>query len=818
MNEETKGPEAPTSEKPPLREISQEELVQILKAHREWVVSGKKEGEKADLHGANLPQRDLNGANLREANLRDANLQGANLYRTNLQGAHLYGANLQGARLDEANLQEANVQAADLTNVEGLTDEALKGTRNWRLAYYSKEGLVSLGLPPDHNERVQRRELSGYQLRGANLQGADLYRANLQEANLGEANLQVAALNGANLQEADLLGANLQGAWLDGANLQRANLGGANLQGAILFGANLHGANLFDANLEGADLFGANLQEAHLIGSDLSGADLTRANLEKAELSGIKGLAEAKLQNANLEGATGLLGTEFARADVTGARLPEDIREFKTLDTITETSKNARKIFLWMLLGCAYSWLTIATTTDARLLTDSASSPLPIIQTEIPIARFYWAAPFVLVMVYVYLHLYLRMLWKGLAGLPAIFPDGKQLDERAYPWLLNGLVRRHFKRLKEDRPPLVRLEEWTTIFLAWWTVPVTLAAFWLRYLRRHEGWGTGWHVVLILTSVVIGIMFYRSAARTLRGANPTTLRWKTFWRERRTFQAACTALLGVLLSVLSFGAIEGFRDNHALRFFGMLDARGFPPNGAVSGGVEQFVKKWVPLALETLGYSPFADLVEAELSIKPENWTGIGDKAQIAQVKKARLSRMDLRHALAFGAFLVKAGLDEADIQGAVLVDANLQEANLRGANLQWAVLGGANLQGAVLEYANLQGADLAGANLQGANLEYANLQGADLDRANLQGADLFGANLREADLDGANLQGADLDRANLQGADLYEAKLQGAELRYGEGLTQEELDGACGDEKTELPSGMSIKPCPQEKKREKKK
>ena len=728
MNEETKGPEAPTSEKPPLREISQEELVQILKAHREWVVSGKKEGEKADLHGANLPQRDLNGANLREANLRDANLQGANLYRTNLQGAHLYGANLQGARLDEANLQEANVQAADLTNVEGLTDEALKGTRNWRLAYYSKEGLVSLGLPPDHNERVQRRELSGYQLRGANLQGADLYRANLQEANLGEANLQVAALNGANLQEADLLGANLQGAWLDGANLQ------------------------------GASLVEANLQEAHLIGSDLSGADLTRANLEKAELSGIKGLAEAKLQNANLEGATGLLGTEFARADVTGARLPEDIREFKTLDTITETSKNARKIFLWMLLGCAYSWLTIATTTDARLLTDSASSPLPIIQTEIPIARFYWAAPFVLVMVYVYLHLYLRMLWKGLAGLPAIFPDGKQLDERAYPWLLNGLVRRHFKRLKEDRPPLVRLEEWTTIFLAWWTVPVTLAAFWLRYLRRHEGWGTGWHVVLILTSVVIGIMFYRSAARTLRGANPTTFRWKTFWRERRTFQAACTALLGVLLSVLSFGAIEGFRDNHALRFFGMLDARGFPPNGAVSGGVEQFVKKWVPLALETLGYSPFADLVEAELSIKPENWTGIGDKAQIAQVKKARLSRMDLRHALAFGAFLVKAGLDEADLQGAVL--------------------GGANLQGAVLEYANLQ-------------------------RANLEDA---------------NLQGADLAGANLQGADLYEAKLQGAELRYGEGLTQEELDGACGDEKTELPSGMSIKPCPQEKKREKKK
>ena len=158
------------------------------------------------------------------------------------------------------------------------------------------------------------------------------------------------------------------------------------------------------------------------------------------------------------------------------------------LEAVAETSKNARKIFLAMLLGCVYSLLTIATTTDARLLTNSASSPLPIIQAEIPIAWFYCAAPFALLGFYVYLHFYLGMLWEGLAGLPAKFPDGKRLDERAYPWLLNGLVRRHFARLKEGRPFLVRFKEWTTIFLAWWTVPATLFWFWLRYLRRHE-WG-----------------------------------------------------------------------------------------------------------------------------------------------------------------------------------------------------------------------------------------------------------------------------------------------------------------------------------------
>ena len=94
--------------------------------------------------------------------------------------------------------------------------------------------------------------------------------------------------------------------------------------------------------------------------------------------------------------------------------------------------------------------------------------------------------------------------------------------------------------------------------------------------------------------------------------------------------------------MLSFGAIEGFRGRN--------------PDRADIASAEQFVKKWVPQAFEKVGYSPFADLVEAEVSIKPENWTGIGDEeqinAQIAQVKGARLEGMDLRYASADGAFL----------------------------------------------------------------------------------------------------------------------------------------------------------------------
>ena len=195
-----------------------------------------------------------------------------------------------------------------------------------------------------------------------------------------------------------------------------------------------------------------------------------------------------------------LLVGSLAGADLTNAKLPDAIKEFEGLSHVTETSRNARKIFLGLILGCVYTWLTIATTTDVRLLTNSASSPLPIIQTEIPIVWFYWAAPAVLLCVYFYLHLYLQRLWQGLAALPAVFPDGKPLDERAYPWLLNGLVRAHVQRLKRGRPALSRFEACISIVLAWWLVPLTLMMFWLRYLPRHDWSGTILQIALIVAA------------------------------------------------------------------------------------------------------------------------------------------------------------------------------------------------------------------------------------------------------------------------------------------------------------------------------
>jgi uncharacterized protein YjbI with pentapeptide repeats len=531
-------------------------------------------------------------ADVSSANLQGADLQEAELSSADLQGAKLLGCNFQGTIFRGTNLQGADLRATDL----------------------------------------QGAELLGANLKEANLRLSDLSEADLTLADLSEADLQGADLYECNLTEAKLIEANLTG-----ANLQEADLAEADLQGAVLYQANLQEANLSEANLEGADL-----SEADLRGALLFGAKLRKVSVLQATLR------ESLLQDADLGNAKGILAEQLAGANVSGATLTKGLHEFaEPLKHVEEASKNARKMFLGMLAACVYSILTIATTTDAGLLTNSASSPLPILGTAIPIVGFYWAAPVLLFGLYVYFHLYLHRLWEGLAGLPAVFPDGRPLDKKAYPWLLTGLVRAHFKLLKVDRPPFSRLQEVLSLLLGWWAVPLTLYAFWARYIPRHEWIGTVLHLALLALSTGLGFVFYRFAAATLRGDDPAPKPVVAACREVVAYRYGLIVAGLVILLALSAGAV-------------------LAP---------------VPLAKLTLvGYRPYADLRDRNVSSKPENWTG--DSSEVSVIRGAQLERMNLRYAGAQYAFLVRASLRSADLSGADLTGADLTDANLSGASL----------------------------------------------------------------------------------------------------------------------------------------
>ena len=492
---------------------------------------------------------------------------------------------------------------------------------------------------------------------------------------------------------------------LSETNLAEADLRKADLRRAIFIQADLREADLREANLQQANFFRANLFEINFKETRLKWANFFEADLQKAKLMGASGISGANLRYANFENATGLVGNEFAHADITGTKLPKNVEGFNTLGIVEETSKNARRIFFTMLLGCIYSWLTIATTTDVRLVTNSASSPLPIIGTEIPIVWFYWAAPLVLIGIYAYFHFYLDNLWGTLTDLPAIFPDGKRLDERAYPWLVICIVRRHFLRL-QDRPLIAHMKEWIIIFLAWWTVPVTLIGFWLRFLPRRDWVGTWLHIGFILFSFVAATILHSTTARTLRGAQHRPFDWKSFWLDRRSYQSLAIAFSGLLILVLSFGAIEGIKVKK--KDLDLTD-----------------IKEFVPWIMDNFGYDAFADLRGKDLSSRPSDYWKLDPKERINSVKGANLREINLSYANMKKAFAVSADLRDAKLRGALLRKADLQDADLRKADLRETNLKLSELQKANFKEAKLQGANFRGVNMAGADFQEANLLGA---------------------------------------------------------------------------------------------
>ena len=135
---------------------------------------------------------------------------------------------------------------------------------------------------------------------------------------------------------------------------------------------------------------------------------------------------------------------------------------------------------------------------------------------------------------------------------------------------------------------------------------------------------------------------------------------------------------------------------------------------------------------------------------------------------------------------------------------------------------------GGVCEACDLSGRILAGARMRGSVFNRADFSGAVLTRADATGSRFEGADFTEADLTSAKLteascEGADFSsavltravahrtrfaRADFTRARLDEADFSGADLRGARGLTQAQLNSACGDAATRLPRGLRLPAC----------
>jgi uncharacterized protein YjbI with pentapeptide repeats len=110
-------------------------------------------------------------------------------------------------------------------------------------------------------------------------------------------------------------------------------------------------------------------------------------------------------------------------------------------------------------------------------------------------------------------------------------------------------------------------------------------------------------------------------------------------------------------------------------------------------------------------------------------------------------------------------------------------------------------------------GCNLAGADLSNTCVKDHDLRGADFTGANatlmcMSFANFTGVSFRGTELSGANLAGAKMDGADLTGAGTSITSFLGTDLTHVKGLTQKQLDVACGDTATKLPAGLHVHTC----------
>ena len=553
------------------------------------------------------------------------------------------------------------------------------------------------------------------------------------------------------LTERDLKEAlKLHGDWLDST--------GETGRQADFSRESLEDADLVDARLRNALLNKTRFNRADLTLADLRGANMVQANLEETNLLGTQ-FQQANLQAAIFHGATGLQCFNLAGANLFGAVLPESTSVFEELNHVREVASRAGWLLVLTLLLDALLSLRIVTTSDSQLLKNSSVLPFSGMQTALQFIPFYLFGPVVIVSLYVYFHLYMERLWGGIAQLPAIFPDARRLDT-CIPWFARWPARMHFKWLGNRRSPLAFLKTRIAMLLLYWTTPATLLLFWGRYLTLEDLRGTTLHLLLVVGAVAAAMTFPKMVGKafaldTLRLTNEA----KSLSKRTTLIQGAVSLGIGLFLYLLSIGTIMGApHDYRAI------------PDSAVPG-----INAWAPDILWIVGYNPFAQLTEADVSTKPLGWTGRED--EIALVKGANFNRLRLRYIQAYGAFLVKARFWQTDLRNAYLSEADLREANLRQADLRYAVLDRAKLTHTILAEADLQNATLDRADLRNANLSSAVLSRAVLHDATLDGANLYKADLRMATLERASLKQADLREANLENINLTMANLEGAYL-----------------------------------------
>ena len=109
----------------PVRELSPDEIEQMLALHRVYLETEYHQGHRANFSSTDLAGRDFSGLNLRGVRMDRAVLNGTDFTGAHLQSANLVGALAEQACFDRADLSRARLSGANLVSAS-LEDTCLE--------------------------------------------------------------------------------------------------------------------------------------------------------------------------------------------------------------------------------------------------------------------------------------------------------------------------------------------------------------------------------------------------------------------------------------------------------------------------------------------------------------------------------------------------------------------------------------------------------------------------------------------------------------------------------------------------------------------
>jgi len=356
------------------------------------------------------------------------------------------------------------------------------------------------------------------------------------------------------------------------------------------------------------------------------------------------------------------------------------------IENISETAKNARKIFSFNVIFLIYCLMTAYTTSDKQIILNETVK-LPLFNSEVSLSAFFILTPLISTAIFIYLQMYLFRIRGLIFDLKTNYKPAER--RRLYPWIVV---------MAEDSEPgsIGMLQKFIAKLSLWWFLPLALMALSMSFVKKHDAVLNYYMGLMPIVVSIIVLCFYYQYDNLGNNENYKVLKWIKINLGKLSLIVIVLIFDIFLFSFIIPKANEGSYDHFRSWLYADLSSQTL----AEPDKTKFYWKLLRGIHLEGANLSSTiiqkTDMREAEL--RNANFT-------YADLTLTNFNNAKLEGAVFLCAKMKGAFLNDADLKRAQLIETDMEKANLQGANLKDAELFNANLKGADLSYANLDGA-----------------------------------------------------------------------------------------------------------------